>query len=101
MKDDDKITAPADLQLVLSIDTSNEQQKREAGEELVSYAAGKGCVEAAQRVLQVCTDKDYYSRALVVAAGKGHTEIVRLLGTLGLTRTCAIGMVSLLSFLQP
>ena len=27
----------------------------------------------------MCTDKAYYSKALIVAARKGHTEIVRLL----------------------
>ena len=79
LKDEDEVTAPAWLQLVLSIDTSNEQQKREAGKELVFYAAEKGCVETAQRLLQVCTDRGYYSKALTVAARKGHTEIVRLL----------------------
>ena len=67
------------MQLLLSIDTTNEQQKRKAGEELVSYAAANGCVEAAQRVLQVWPDKDYYSKALIVAAMKGHTDVARLL----------------------
>ena len=85
LKDEDEVTAPAGLQLVLSIDASNERQKREAQAELVSlvyYAAENGCVEAAQRVLQVCTDNGFYvcySKALMVAARKGHTEIVRLL----------------------
>ena len=52
LEDEDEVTAPAGLQLVLSIDANNEQQKLEAGEELVSYAARNGCVEAAQRALK-------------------------------------------------
>ena len=35
LEDEDEVTAPAGLQLVLSIDANNEQQKLEAGEELV------------------------------------------------------------------
>ena len=79
LQDTDEVTAPAELQLVLSIDTESKQQKLKAGEELVRYAAEEGRVETTLLLLQMCPYQGYESAALVVAARKGHTEVARLL----------------------
>ena len=87
LEDDDHVTAPCELQLVLSSVVSA-RQKRNSGEELVRFAADRGCAEVARHLLQAGADKDYYSitglhdggrTALARAATRGYIELVRLL----------------------
>ena len=71
LDDDDHVTAPCELQLVLSnsiVDSARE--RRNAGEELVRFAADRGFVETARHLLKAGVDKDHYSGTGCVVAGQ-------------------------------
>ena len=81
-------TAPMDLQLVLSA-IADAEQKREASDELINFAASTGNVEAARFLLKAGIQE-------ACSRERGHTEAERLLGNAGadimaLVRACENG----------
>lgn len=87
LKDEEQADATAELQLVM-LSVVGKEQRQQAENELVVYAAEVGDLPVAKSLLQAGVDKDcayavyvdgQQMTALSVAARRGHTEMVRLL----------------------